>query len=306
MKYLRLILTICASIIISQAHAQGMNKANSGLEAVKGFMETSMTENAIHSKKMFSYLLPSYLKSNPSEVINFWSKAWKYDIEKRQGDFIYVAVFTEPDYKDMCNLVTFQTQQENGHWYLVPSGVEYINVGYVTPWAELIVETNYVLGSGPYLGSGIQEEIVPAFDNYGDRLLADLLKSGKLELVKSWDMRYPFNSLRGKMKIPRLLYGDKLAQYYITLEVDYKYLLVVIVDDKSLKPRATAGFIPQKNRFVPKEETSPNSFFPTVSVVFAPKKESKEVEIRGFVEGNYSNKSEHRLKAFLFKQPRTK
>ncbi len=126
-----------------------MNNASSGREVVEGFLKTSMANYTNDSKEMLSYMLPSFLARNNPEKVNFYDFSWKYNIEKTQGNNFYVALFTIPNNKSACKLVTFQTQQENGYWYLVPTTNSY-SKRYVNPWAICSNGDSYLPGSGPY------------------------------------------------------------------------------------------------------------------------------------------------------------
>lgn len=309
---------------------QTMNNTNSGYAAVEGFMETAMAKYnfdptlakyAVDSEEMLSYILPSFMVNNSCDKIDMWTKVWKYNIEKTQGNFFYVAIYMEPNYKSSCTLVTFQTQEENGHWYLVPGGVNRYSDEYLDPWVERSADANYIPGTGPYEYAGAPKESITQdaqtddelwsflddafdFDTVCNNMLEDLLEVPDRKLVKSWDMGYPYGSFRGEMRSLRSLYMNELAQYYIPFDADSKYFLIVFVNDKNLKPRVTVSFTPQNDRLLPKEDFYGGSFFPFTSLIFAALSETEEMDIRGFVEGDGYNTSKHRLRAFLFKQPK--
>ncbi len=147
-------IALSISISLSQVYSQGVNKASSGLEAVDGFFKTTMANYSLDSKEMISYILPSYMANITANKINIYKKIWKFNIEKQQGNFYYVAVHTSPDNKLACKLMSFQTQKENGKWYLVPGNQGTFSNNFVNPYFQSSKEHYYVPKSGPYYQDG--------------------------------------------------------------------------------------------------------------------------------------------------------
>ncbi len=315
MKYLWFLLTLCFLMSVSQVYSQGMNYSNSGQNAVEGFLETSMAKYGNDSEEMLSYILPSFRTYNFPEKVNFYDFTWKYIIEKTQGNIFFVTIFISNSDKTACKLVAFQTGQVNGRWYLVPTASPY-GKAYVNPWIMCSNGSNYVSGTGPYeVNSILANDDEYFFSNSGDTqvsdgginfdefcaLLLEINSNKDRVLVKSWsrNMTYPSNPRLETMKIPRLL-DNEMAQYYIRLELDYIYLLIVAVDDQNLQPRATAYFTPENTRLIPEETFENSTIFPYTALTFNPLAETEEINISGFVD-DATNTTEHKLKAFLFK-----